>query len=147
MPRNVSVDSGPLRYAQTISVGPHTVQSDEPTDRGGDDAGSNPNELLMASLGACMNITAQMYAERHRWPLEGVKAVLSYARVRPHNPIDSDTKIPLADRIDVEISFLGNLSNQQKQRLSEIASRCPIHRMLISKVQIEAKLVDPDHRQ
>ena len=147
MPRNVSVDSGPLKYAQTISVGPHVVRSDEPTDRGGKDMGPNPEELLMVSLGACMNITAQMYAERHQWPLEGVKAVLSCARVLAHNPIDSDTKGGLVDRIEVEISFAGNLSEEQQKRLLEIADRCPVHRMLIPKVQIETKLVVPDHRQ
>jgi putative redox protein len=59
MPRNVSVNSGPLKYEQNISVGPHVVQSDEPTVSGGNDAGPNAHELLMAALGACASITAQ----------------------------------------------------------------------------------------
>jgi uncharacterized OsmC-like protein len=56
MPRIVSVSSGTLRDAQTISIGPHVLQSDEPADVGGDDMGPTAQELIMASLGACANI-------------------------------------------------------------------------------------------
>ncbi len=66
MPRNVSVTSGPLKYAQTISVGPHVFQSDEPSDIGGNDAGPNAHELLMASLGACANITVSLRVAARR---------------------------------------------------------------------------------
>ena len=65
MTRNVSVHSGPLKYTQTVSVGPHVFHSDEPTDIGGNDTGPTPQELCMASLGACANTTVRMYAEGH----------------------------------------------------------------------------------
>jgi putative redox protein len=143
MPRNVSVNSGPLKYAQNIAVGPHAFQSDEPSDVGGNDAGPNPHELLMASLGACANITIQMYAQRHQWPLQGVHAAVSYARVLVENPPDSDAKIGMVDRIEMEISFVGDLSEEQQSRLSEIATRCPVHRMLVSQVRIQTKLLVP----
>jgi putative redox protein len=70
MPRTVSVRSEPLKYVENIRVGPHVFQSDEPTNISGSDAGPNPDELLMAAMGACANITARMYAERKRWPLQ-----------------------------------------------------------------------------
>ena len=108
MPRNVSVNSGPLKYAQTVSVGPYVFDSDEPTDVGGNDTGPNPQELLMASLGACANTTVQMYAERHQWSLEGVQATVSHARVLAEDPADSDAKIEMVGRIQIEISFTGN---------------------------------------
>lgn len=146
MVRDVCVDAGSVKYAQTISVGPHVVQSDEPTDVGGNDAGPNPEELLMVSLGACMNMTVQMYAERHRWSLEGVKTDLSYASVPSQISVDPDTKIGVVDQIEVEISFAGNLSEDQLERLLEIAGRCPVHRMLARGVQIETTLVGPDLR-
>jgi putative redox protein len=132
-----------VKYAQKISSGPHVIQADEPTDIGGNDAGPNANELLMAALGACANITVQMYAERHQWPLKGVHATVSYARVLAENPPDSDAKIGMADRIELEISFAGDLSEEQRQRLLEIAGRCPVHRMLVSQVEVHTKLLVP----
>lgn len=147
MPRNVSVKSGCLKYAQTISAGPHQVHADEPTDQGGSDTGPDPEELLMASLGSCMNITMQMYALKHGWPLAGVKTVLSYARLPAPNPIDSDKKSRMVDRIEVEIVLTGNLAEEQEHRLVEIAGRCPVHRMLAPQVQIETKLCVYGHRQ
>jgi putative redox protein len=143
MPRNVSVNSGPLKYAQNIAVGPHAFQSDEPSDVGGNDAGPNAHELLMAALGACANITVQMYAQRHQWPLQGVHAAVSYARVLAENPADSDAKIGMVERIEIKISFVGDLSEEQQSRLLEIATRCPVHRMLVSQVQIQTKLLVP----
>lgn len=143
MSRNVYVNSRPLKYAQNISIGPHVFQSDEPTDYGGNDAGPNADELLMASLGACANITVQMYAQRHQWPLQGVQAAVSSRRVLAENPPDSDVKFGMVDRFEMEISFAGDLSEEQRGRLFEIAQRCPVHRMLVSGVQVDTKLLVP----
>ena len=81
MPRNVSVNSGAMRFAQNISVGAHVFQADEPIENGGNDAGPNPHELLLAALGACASVTVQMYADSKQWPLEEVYARLSYVKV------------------------------------------------------------------
>jgi putative redox protein len=143
MSRNVSLSSGPVNYAQTISVGPHNLQSDEPTDVGGKDVGPNAHELLMASLGACTTITVQMYAERHQWPLKGVRANLSHTRVLAENPGNSGAAIGMVDQLEMEISFTGDLSEEQRNRLFEIGKRCPIHRLLVSGVQINARLLTP----
>jgi putative redox protein len=142
MTRNVSVSSGPVNYAQTISIGPHNLQSDEPTDVGGEDVGPNAHELLMAALGACATITVQMYAERHQWPLKGVRANLSHTGVRAEDPGNSGAAIGM-DQLEMEFSFTGDLSEEQRNRLFEIAKRCPIHRMLVSGVQINARLLTP----
>jgi putative redox protein len=69
MPRNVAVGSGTLKSAQTVAIGPHAFHSDEPSDGGGNDTSPNAHELLIASLGACANMTVRMYAERHQYPL------------------------------------------------------------------------------
>jgi putative redox protein len=142
MHRNVSVSSGPMKYVQKLCVGPHLFQGDESADIGGNDAGPDPYELLMASLGACANITVQMYAERHHWPLKGVQSTVSYARVLAENPPGSDVKVGMVDRIELEISFAGDLSPEQKERLLEIAGRCPVHRMLTSSVQVCTRLMN-----
>src|SRR5215471_15897466 len=81
MARNVSVSSGLLKYTQAVSVGSHVFQADEPVDAGGGDMGPNPEELLMASLGACASITAQMYAKRKQWNLQSVHIDVAHKRV------------------------------------------------------------------
>ena len=142
MPRNVSVGSGHGKYLQNITVGPHVFQADEPVDIGGNDAGPNSQELLLASLAACANITVQMYADRHQWPLKALRSTASYSRVLTENPPDSDLKIGMVDRIELQISFAGDLSQEQTQRLLEIAGRCPVHRMLTSSVQVQTRLME-----
>jgi uncharacterized OsmC-like protein len=93
--------------SRTISIGPHVLQADEPSDWGGNDAGPNPYELLLAALGACTSMTVRMYAERKQWPLEGVHVGLTYARVHAEDCAECDNELRLADRIEIEISFFG----------------------------------------
>jgi putative redox protein len=144
MPRSVRVNSGPSRYLQIISVGPHVLQADEPSDSGGNDAGPNPYELLLAALGACTSMTVRMYAERKQWPLKEVQVSLSYARIHAEDCAECDTKIGMVDRIEVEISFTGDLSEDQQRKLFEIANKCPVHRTLVSQVHIGARLLGAD---
>ena len=139
MSRNVCVNSGSTRFAQNISVGAHAFQADEPSNNGGNDAGPNPHELLLAALGACASITVQMYANRKQWPLEGVHVCVSYVKV----PADDqhDAKTGMVEGIEMEISCSGDLSQEQQRRLLEIAERCPVHRMLTSQMQIHTHLM------
>ena len=139
MPRNVYVDAGRLRYAQTISVGPHTLQGDEPSDVGGNDAGPNPYELLLAALGTCTSITVRMYAERKQWPLQGVHIGLSYAGVHAEHSAQCETEVRMVSLIEMELSFFGDLSEEQQRRLMEIANKCPVHRTLTSQIQIRSR--------
>jgi len=141
MSRSVSVTSGSLRFVQNISVGDHVFQADEPHEHGGTDAGPDPHELLLASLGACASVTVQMYADRKQWPLEAVRVVLSYAEVPAENRVESETKMGMAGLVKIEISFAGDLTEDQQRRLLEIAGRCPIHRMLSSPVPIQTTLL------
>ncbi len=140
MPRSVFVHSGSLRYAQNISVGSHVLQADEPSDYGGNDVGPNPYELLLAALGACTNMTVRMYAERTQWPLQGVQVSLSYAKVHAEDCAECETKVGMVDRIEVGISFTGDLTEEQLRKLLEIANKCPVHRTLVSRCQIDTRL-------
>jgi putative redox protein len=141
MSRTVSVTAGVVKYAQKISVGTHVLQSDEPVDIGGKDVGPNAQELVLAGLGACVGITVQMYAERHQWPLEGVEVALASSRALADNATGSGAAISMVDQFEVDISFAGDLSEDQRNRLFEIANRCPVHRLLVSGVQIHSKLL------
>jgi len=140
MPRSVVVKSGPSRYGQNISVGPHGIQVDEPRDVGGNDEGPNPYELLLAALGACTSMTVRMYAERKQWPLQGVEVRLTHSRIHAEDCAECDTKQGMLDRIEAEITFIGDLSDDQRHRLLEIANICPVHRTLVSEVQIRTRL-------
>jgi putative redox protein len=128
MGRSVLVESGASVYVQTATIGRHRLTADEPAAAGGSDEGPNPPELLLAALGVCKGMTVRMYAERKQWPLRAVRVDLVRSQAEG------------ADRIDVTISFVGELSNEQRGRLLEIAEHCPVHRMLTSGVQIRSSL-------
>ena len=140
MSRSVVVEDGRLRYAQSVLVGPHLLQGDEPVSVGGSDVGPNPYELLLAALGTCTSITVRMYADRKQWPLESVHIELSYARVHADDSTACDKELKLVDGIEMELRFRGELSESQRQRLTEIANKCPVHRTLESPIPIRARL-------
>ena len=140
MTRAVIVKSGEDRYAQTILVGQHLFQGDEPFDVGGRDAGPNPYELLLAALGTCTSITVRMYADRKGWPLEEVQVRLAYAMVQAGDCGTSNGEAQLVDGIEEELIVTGHLSEAQRKRLTEIAARCPVHRTLGSPIQICTRL-------
>lgn len=138
----VRVDGGRLRYVQKITVGSHVLLADEPGEVGGADAGPNPYELLLAALGTCAGITVQMYADRKQWPLEEVHVELSWARVHAEDCAGCETEGGTVDGIEMEISYSGDLSEDQRRRLTEIATKCPVHRTLSSPIPIHTRLIE-----
>ena len=140
MPRTAMVNSGLVKHVQNISVGPHLLQADEPRDCGGNDVGPNPYELLLSALGACTSTTLRMYAGRKQWPLQGVQVRLAHSKIYIEDCVACDTKQGMLDQIDAEISLIGDLSEDQRHRLMEIADRCPVHRTLVSEIQIRTTL-------
>ena len=144
MSRTVVVKSGLLRYSQNISVGSHVLHADEPGDSGGKDFGPNPYELLLAALGACTSITVCMYAKRKQWPLKSVEVRLAHSKIHAEECATCDTEEGMLDRVEREITLFGDLSDEQRHRLLEIAERCPVHRTLVSEVQICTRMT-ADH--
>ena len=142
MSRNVEVTSGNTGYLQSISIGPHQFQADEPFEVGGRDSGPNPYELILAALSSCTSMTIRMYADRKRWPLEIVRVRLKHGKVHAEDCIGCETKAGLVDRIEREIFLVGKLTDEQRQRFLEIANKCPVHRTLTSEIRIETYL-DP----
>ena len=137
----VLVQIGGSGYETAITAGQHTLVADEPVSLGGTDQGATPYDLLLAGLGACTVITLRMYADRKKWPLEGVEVRLShekiYARDCESCTSGPDTKIT---RIHRHLSFKGDLDDDQIQRLRQIADRCPVHRTLESEIVIKTEL-------
>ena len=140
MTRNILVNSGLSAYVQDISIGPHQLLADEPAEAGGADAGPNPYELVMAGLGACTSMTVRMYAERRNWPLEKVQVELTFSRIHAVDCDDCSRKKGIVNRIEKRITFIGDLSEVQRQRLLHVANSCPVHRVLSRTIEITSKL-------
>jgi putative redox protein len=141
VPTSVSVESASPDFLEKISAGRHTLQADEPLSAGGQDSGPHPYELLLAALGACKAITVRMFAARKRWPREGVQVNLTHAKVHADDCVDCATADRLIDRVEVEIRFSGELSEEQRRTLLAITEKCPVHRTLSSPVQIQTRLL------
>ncbi|MFD2570249.1 OsmC family protein [Spirosoma soli] len=119
-------------YETHLSTDSQVVVSDEPLDVGGQDRGMRPGELLAGSLAACTVITLRMYADRKGWPLESAVAHVNYAS-------DPETKRSL---FSMKLILNGDLDQDQRARLREMADRCPIHRTLENPIDFETILVE-----
>jgi uncharacterized OsmC-like protein/pimeloyl-ACP methyl ester carboxylesterase len=124
------------RFQQEITVGRHRFLADEPIDVGGLDSGPGPYDLLLAALGACTAMTLRLYAERKALPLERVMVALSHDKIHAADCAECETKEGMIDRIERAITLRGALDAAQRQRLMEIADKCPVHRTLTSEVDI-----------
>jgi putative redox protein len=126
--------------SQEIVAGNHTWRADEPLPIG-TDTGPSPYELLLASLGACTSMTLRLYAQRKGMDLQSVTVRLQHFRIHADDCQECETKQGFLDRIDREIELTGNLDEAQRQRLLEIAERCPIHRTLTSEINVRTSLL------
>jgi putative redox protein len=127
-------ENGQGRYQQSVQAGQHQWLADEPATLGGNDAGPAPFDFLMAALGSCTSITLRMYAERKQIELKKISVHLE------HEKIDVDGKP--RDHIKRKISLEGILSDEQRQRLLEIANKCPVFRTLSQPLLISSRLTE-----
>jgi putative redox protein len=142
-PHEVVVSSIGKGLAQRIRAGRHELRADEPIPSGGSDSGPDPYSLLLAALGACTSMTLRMYADRKGWPLEGVTVRLSQTHIHARDCAECENKDDArVARITRELELSGPLTAEQKQRLVEIAERCPVHRTLMGQREIVTRLVD-----
>ena len=119
-----------------------TLVTDEPAGLGGDDAGPDPYTLLLAALGSCISMTVTMYARRKTWPLERVVVRLRQQRVHAKDCAECErTTEGFVHRIERAVTVEGDLSDEQRARLLEIANKCPVHKTLTSEIVV-AELSD-----
>lgn len=130
------------KFQQTVSVGPHRMLADEPVAAGGGDTGPGPYDLVLAGLGACTSMTMRLYADRKSLPLERVTVTLRHSKIYAEDCADCETKVGMLDQIDRVIAMEGNLNTEQRQKLMEIADKCPVHRTLTSEVHIVTHAAD-----
>ncbi|MCB1741001.1 MAG: OsmC family protein [Gammaproteobacteria bacterium] len=139
---HLRIDEGNHRFLRHVSSDDHAWLADEPKRVGGDNLGPDPYEHLLAALGACTSMTIRMYANRKQWPLTDIQVELVHSR---EHAADCDDCEDSATRIDVitrRIRLEGDLSDEQRQRLMEIADRCPVHRTLENEIRIDTTSAD-----
>lgn len=127
------------KFQNDVSIEGRHFYADEPKSVGGSATGPDPYQLVSAGLGACTSMTLRMYADRKKWPLDKVSVTLDHAKKHAEDCIECTPK----DRIDVfsrVISIEGDLSDEQRARLLEIADRCPVHRTLEQGALVETHL-------
>jgi len=122
--RAVSVKWADGKLAQDVEVAGHHVRADEELEKGGEDTGPAPHELLLAALGACTAITLKIYAQRKGWPLQDAHVALTGANQAGVFVINRDIRLD------------GELDAEQRQRLIEIADKCPVHKTLMGEISI-----------
>ncbi len=114
----------------SITIRDHELTADETADLGGGDAGPTPLELLAASLAGCVAVTVEMYADRKGWNVGKVEVDVEYAPAERGTPT----------KFQVVLKLPSNLSDEQVERLSVIAAKCPIHRMLDGEVMFDERV-------
>jgi putative redox protein len=133
----VTVRGASTGFAQDIIAGGHYLRADEPTSiPGGTDTGPSPYDLLGAALGACTSMTLRMYANRKGWPLEEVTVTLDHDKIHARDCETCETKTGRIDRFVRQISVTGDLDDEQRKRLLEIADKCPVHKTLHSEIVV-----------
>jgi uncharacterized OsmC-like protein len=137
----VMVHGGATGFAQEITAGSYHLVSDEPVEAGGADSGPSPYDLLLAALGSCTSMTVAMYARRKAWPLESATVWLRHSRIHAQDCADCETKEGMLDRIELDLQLDGALTAEQRAKLLEISKKCPVHRTLISEIDIRTREV------
>ncbi len=114
-----------------------TLLIDEPVDVGGDGLGPDPYTLLLAALGGCISMTVMLYARRKQWPVERVKVHLRARRVHAKDCAECQHSTEgFVHRIERKVTVEGDLTEEQRARLQEIAHKCPVHKTLTSEIVI-----------
>lgn len=125
----IRVHKAPVgRLAQTIESDPHTLLSDASEGEGGEGLAPNPHALLDSALGACTALTLKLYAARKGWPLENADVVITHEEEPGHYHLQRT------------VTLRGDLSAEQRERLLEIANKCPLHRILTGEISIATGL-------
>ncbi|MDX1586030.1 MAG: OsmC family protein [Balneolaceae bacterium] len=131
-------------YKTTLTAGKHELIADEPERvDGGTDAGPDPYDYLLMALGSCTAMTVKMYAQRKEWPLEDLFVELKHNKRHDEDCSNCEANKSKIDVIEKELVVKGDLTQQQVDRLLEIANKCPVNRTLLGDIEIKGSI---EHR-
>jgi putative redox protein len=129
-------------YAVELRDGKHVWRSDEPESAGGSDTGPTPYELLLSAVAACTCITLSMYCRRKGWTLHSVSARYEHDKIHSDDCEDcEEDHRGYIDRVRSQIFIEGTFDEAQKERLTQIAVRCPVHKTLDHGVEFTTETV------
>lgn len=129
-------------FTQDIIAGPHQMVADEPLSAGGNDLGPTPYDLLLAALGTCTSMTLRMYAQRKGLQVDNIQVKLEHSRIEAADCEACEDQSGKVDQIRRRIRIDGDITDEQRQRMLEIANKCPVHRTLHNQKQITSELMD-----
>ncbi len=124
-----------------IMANGHFILADEPEDVGGNNLGGTPYDLLVSALGACTAMTVRLYANHKKLPLEEVKVHLTYKKRHATDAEDLDDKSKM-EVIERYLELIGDLTEEQRNRIIQIADKCPVHKTLSNGLQVNTTLKD-----
>jgi len=127
-------------FFSEIQANGFALTADEPAAYGGSDRGPSPYDYLQVALGSCTGMTIQMYAQKKKWPLEGIVVRLTHNKIHAEDCQQCESTKGKIDHFDRELELIGDLSAEQRQRLAEIADRCPVHRTMHAELVVETRL-------
>ena len=133
-------EAGPGQFADIVRAGRHVLTADEPFSAGGTDTGPSPYEYLLAGLGTCTTMTLRMYVKKKGWSVGRISVLVTHDRVHAQDCADCDEKDARLDRITRSIRIEADLDDERRQKLLEIANKCPVHRTQTSKITLETRL-------
>lgn len=137
---SVAVEEKDRKFTQHVISDSHYWLADEPLAVGGSNLGPDPYEHLLAALGACTAMTLRMYADQKQLPLDKVKVTLTHNKNHADDCKNVDAENSYTDRITRIIEMRGVLTQEQSERLIEIANKCPVHKTLHGQTVVETRL-------
>ena len=143
----VVVRTGNVKFTTGIRTRDHTLVADEPLEKGGRNEGPTAYDMLLAALGSCTSITLRMYSAHKGWDLGEITVRLRHDKIHAEDCKDCEKTTGRIDRIEREIDFSGDLSEEQRKRLLYIADRCPVHKTLKGPIVINTSLTEPSGSQ
>jgi putative redox protein len=139
---HVRVSSTEAKFVQIVESSGHSLLADEPVANGGSDLGPTPYDLLLAALGSCTAMTLRLVAEREGIPLEGVEVTLHHDRRHADDCAAAAGKCAQIEVIERMVTLEGDLTTAQRDRMLEIADKCPVHRTLMGDLRVDTRLAD-----
>lgn len=119
-------------YRSRLTMRGHTLHGDEPVENGGKDTGPTPTELVLSGLASCTVSTLRMYADKKGWDVDKIEVELDIQTTK--------TETGQSAEIESAITITGDITDEQKQRMLDIARKCPVHKLLTNTIQITSKL-------